>query len=241
MQPCQHRRAGIGGADQYRQMLAAAVARAKGDQPCILGVGERNARIGDPRQAGHRGAAAQHDFAGDDGEIGAAAGEGGLGRGQRQHQHGRQQRGELGERDRGQLAAFGDFGFRTEARRFGPERGRRIGEVADDRRRQQRRQADRYRAGERVAPGQSQRHRAAPGQHDAQLPVGHGAQPRQIVVVDELGGERQHRPLAPVEQDRLAAPQRDDCRVEHPPAGRRPGDSSDRQLRGRPGGQPRGK
>ena len=52
---------------------------------------------------------------------------------------------------------------------------------------------------------------------DAQLPVGHGAQPRQIVVVDEFGGERQHRPLAPVEQDRLAAAQRDDRRVEHPP------------------------
>ena len=71
--------------------------------------------------------------------------------------------------------------------------------------------------GERVAPGQSQRHRAAPGQHDAQLPVRHGAQPRQIVVVDKLGGERQQRLLASVEQHRLAAAQRDDRRVEHPP------------------------
>ena len=200
-------------------MLAAAVARAKRDEPGILGVGERNARVGDPRQAGHRGAAAQHDLAGDDGEIGAAAGERRLGRGERQDQHGRQQRGELGERDRGQLAAFGDLGFGAEARRFGAERGRRIGEVADDRRRQQRRQAERHRARERVAPGQSERHRAAPGQHDAQLPVRHGAQPRQIVVVDELGGEREQRLLAPVEQDRFAAPQRDDRRVEHPPPG----------------------
>ena len=189
------------------------------DEPGILGAGERHARVGDPGQTGHRRTAPQYHRAGNDGEIGATAGKGGLRRGQRKHQRGRQQSGELGERDGGQFTALCRFEFGAKPRRLGPERGRRVGEVADDRRRQQRRHADRYRAGERVATGEPQRHRATPGHDDAQLPVGHRAQPRQVVVGDKLGGERQHRPLAPVEQYRLAAAQRDDGDFEHPPAG----------------------
>ena len=201
-------------------MLAAAVARAKGDQPWrsrrrrAARAHRRPASARPSRRRGaarfrwrrrrnRRGARAKAASAGANGSTSTAG----------------SSAASLASATAASSPPCGDFGFGTEARRFGPERGRRIGEVADHRRRQQRRQADRHRAGQRVAPGQSQRHRAAPGQHDAQLPVRHGAQPRQIVVVDEFGGERQHRPLAPVEQDRLAAAQRDNCRVEHPPPG----------------------
>ncbi len=169
---------------------------------------------------------------GDDRDIAAAARQRRLGRGERQHQRGGQQRRQLGQRDGGQLAAFGDPRLRAEARRLGAKRGGRIGEVADHRRRELRHDSDRHRARERpwertggFAPRQAERNGAAAGQHHVQRPLGDRAQPRQIVVVDEFGGERQDgltlaRSVAD-EQHRVAAAQRDDRRVKG--AGVRPG------------------
>ena len=114
-------------------MLAAAIAGAEGDQPGILGVGQRHPRFGDLRQPGHRGAAAQHLRGRDDGKIGAPSRQRRLGRRQRQHQRRRQQRRQLGQRHCGQFGAGRGDRFGTEARRLDTERGCWIGEVADHR------------------------------------------------------------------------------------------------------------
>ena len=201
-------------------MLAAAIAGTERDQTRVLGVGQRHPRLGDLREAGHRSPAGQHVLGRDNREIGAPAGQRRLGRGQRQDQRRGQQRRQLGERDGGQLGALRDGRLGAEPRRFDAKRGRRIGQVADHRGGQKRHHRDRYRARQRVgggvAPGEAERHRAAPRQHHAQRPVRHRTQPRQIVVVDEFGGERQDRRIAADEQHRFAASQRDDRRVERP-------------------------
>jgi len=71
-------------------------------------------------------------------------------------------RGEARERDGGQFAALRDGRLGAKPGRLDAERGRRIGEVANDRGRQIRRYRDRYRARQRgrssFAPGQSERH-----------------------------------------------------------------------------------
>ena len=53
-------------------MLEAAVARAKRDQTRILGIGERDARLGDAFETGRRRVTLEHGGGIDDGEISAA-------------------------------------------------------------------------------------------------------------------------------------------------------------------------
>ena len=188
-------------------MLGAAIARTEGDQPGVLGLGQRHPRLGDLGQAGHRGAAGQDLGGVDRREIGTPPGQCRLGRGERQDQRGRQQRGKLGEGNRGEFAARGGDRLGPEARRLGAERGGGIGEVADHRGGQFRRQRDRYRAGQRVASRQSQGDGAAAGQDHVQWPRRDVAQAAQIVLIDEFGGESEHGAMVAGEQHRLAAPQ----------------------------------
>ena len=106
---------------------SAAVARAERDQPGILGIGERHARLGDraparrsPRRAVSTSAASTG------GEIAAAARERRFGLApSAQNQRGRQQRGELRQGNRGERAAPRRGGLGAEPGRLGAERGRR--------------------------------------------------------------------------------------------------------------------
>ena len=52
-------------------MLGPAIARPEGDQPGILGLGQRHPGLGDLGQAGHRSPAGQHFVGIDRREIGA--------------------------------------------------------------------------------------------------------------------------------------------------------------------------
>ena len=106
-------------------MLGAAVAGAERDEPRILGVHQRHARLGDALQPGDRRAPVEHGGHVDDGDIGAPPRQRRLGRNQPQNQRGGQQIGELGEGDRGQRARLGAGRLGAEPRRLGAERGRR--------------------------------------------------------------------------------------------------------------------
>jgi hypothetical protein len=238
MEPHENRFDRVRRADQNREVLGAAVARAKRDEAGVLGAGERDSRIGDPGEAGHRSAPAQHRLGIDRGEIGAPAGQRRLGRSERQDQHGRQEGGEPGERHRGELAAFGNGRLRAEPGRFDAERGGRIGEVADHRGGQIWRKSERYRTRERprgrFAPGKSKRDRTAPGQHHAQLAVRHRAQAHEVVVVDKLGGEDKRGVARSGEQHRFAAAQRHDRNVERAPRGAAPGHRCDQPFNHKP-------
>ena len=180
------------------------------------------------------GAAGQHRLGRDDREIGAAPGQRRLRGSKRQDQRGRQQRGEPGERDGGQLATLRNRRLAAEPGRLDAERGRRIGEVADNRGGQIRRHGDRHLARQRprggFAPGQAQSHRAAARQYHAQLVARHCAQAREIGVGDEFGGEGEDCRLAPVEQHRLAPAQRNDRRVEPLPGWSVPGRCRDQSF-----------
>ena len=120
----------------------------------VLGLGQRDARLGDTGETGDRGAARKHRLGPDHREIDASPGQRRLGGSERQDQRGRQQRGELGERNGRQLTAFGARRLGTEPGRLGAERGRRIGEVADHCGGQVKRHGDRYRARQRVTTRQ---------------------------------------------------------------------------------------
>ena len=124
-------------------MLGAAVARPKRDQPGVFGLGERDARLGDPLEPGFGRMAAEHGGGLDRGEVAAPCKERGFGRADAQYEGRRQQRCKLRQGDRGQRPALGRERRRTEPGRLGTERGCRIGQIADHRGRHLRRNRDR--------------------------------------------------------------------------------------------------
>ena len=126
----------------------------------------------------------------------------------------RQQRGELGQRNRSKTSAFGDDRLGAEPGRLSTQRGCWIRQIANYRRRHFGGYRNRQRTREVAAWRQPERYRAPTRQNHPRRSGRDAAQPPQLPFGYEFGGQRQHIQHFVADQYRLAAPQRGDSRAQ---------------------------
>ena len=208
MQPHQNRCGRIGRADQDREMFDAAVARAKRDQTRILGIGERDARLGDAFEPGRRRVALEYCGRLDDGEISAACEQRRFALAGAQHEGCGQQRGQLCQSNRSESAAPGWERLGAETGRLRAERCSRVGEVADHRCGQFVRDRDRQGARQFFARRKTERDGPPARQNHPRRRLRNLSQPLQVFFGRQLGGDRKNANLVVADQHRFAAAQR---------------------------------
>ena len=202
MQPRQHRLGPVGIADDDRQMLDTAVGRPEGEDPRVLGVGQRHLRRGHRRQRLGRRCLVGHHVR-HVGRQQVPVRRQRVGR-DRRHHRSRQQPGQLGERHRAALrrARRPLLAVERPAQRLAQVR-RGIGE--------------RPRRGAIEPGGQRHQDRIVPGRPDVQRPrprvgqrqhrLAQRLHPIEHLRHRHLGGERHgRRAVRPAQQHRPAAP-----------------------------------